>query len=109
MQVDLGLAVDVHERRQFVRPRAVVALVVDVEFRRHPSAFAQPRLYRGEPFLRHEQVDVDQRASARVRQSGQRVGAALQHDDRLGQLVAQRVHDAVQIPQRGAPLRFGLG
>ena len=78
MHVEHGAAADVGQRRQFVHPAPVVALVVVVLLLRVPPGEQQRAFDLAQLGARHQNVDVAKQTARRRRQVGDGIGGALE-------------------------------
>ena len=67
--------------RQFMRPLAIEALIVRIQFHRRPTGGKQGLLNASQIGTRHQDVDVRRESSHSGRQPAQDVRSAFEHDD----------------------------
>ena len=97
MDVDLGAALAMAERRNLVHPDTVVTVVVGVDLSLEPAALDEPFLDLADPLLRHQQIDIGEDASACRRQPCQEIACAFEQDQRYLDTL-ERPEDPVHLP-----------
>ena len=96
VDVDFSASPAVSERRDFVHPDAVLAVVVRIDLRLEPAAIDESVLDLRNSVLRHQQIDVGEDSAARWRKFCEEVRATLEQD--------QRHIDALERPKQAVDL-----
>ena len=105
VDVELGLALRVNQRRQLVKPAASVQLLVRRLFCYNPAMFMERFFDLPQPLFWNEKVEITVQPALRGIQSRHRVGCSLEQDD--GRFDAgEGTLESIQLPANLAIVRL---